>query len=38
VGFIPAQDQGNVIMSANLPNGASLARTDAMIRRAFLSC
>jgi HAE1 family hydrophobic/amphiphilic exporter-1 len=32
VGFIPAQDQGNVIMSAVLPNGASLARTDQLIR------
>jgi HAE1 family hydrophobic/amphiphilic exporter-1 len=35
VGFIPAQDQGNVIMSAVLPNGASLARTDAVIRRTI---
>jgi HAE1 family hydrophobic/amphiphilic exporter-1 len=34
VGFIPAQDQGNVIMSAVLPNGASLSRTDAIVRRA----
>jgi len=34
-GFIPAQDQGNVIMAANLPNGASLARTDAMLRRTI---
>ncbi len=33
VGFIPAQDQGNVIMAVNLPNGASLARTDAIIRK-----
>jgi HAE1 family hydrophobic/amphiphilic exporter-1 len=33
VGFIPSQDQGNLIMSAVLPQGASLARTDAMIRR-----
>jgi HAE1 family hydrophobic/amphiphilic exporter-1 len=33
VGFIPAQDQGNVIMAANLPNGSSLARTDALIRK-----
>ncbi|MGC1300835.1 MAG: efflux RND transporter permease subunit [Caulobacteraceae bacterium] len=35
VGFIPAQDQGNVIMAANLPNGSSLARTDALIRRSI---
>ncbi len=34
-GFIPAQDQGNLIMAANLPPGSSLARTDAMIRRAI---
>ena len=31
-GFIPPQDQGNVIMSAQLPNGSSLARTDALMR------
>jgi HAE1 family hydrophobic/amphiphilic exporter-1 len=35
VGFIPSQDQGNVIMSAVLPNGASLARTDALIRKTI---
>jgi hydrophobe/amphiphile efflux-1 (HAE1) family protein len=35
VGFIPAQDQGNVIMSAVLPHGASLARTDAVVRRTI---
>ena len=35
VGFIPSQDQGNVIMAANLPNGASLARTDALIRKTI---
>jgi hydrophobe/amphiphile efflux-1 (HAE1) family protein len=34
VGFIPAQDQGYALMAANLPNGSSLARTDAMIRRS----
>jgi HAE1 family hydrophobic/amphiphilic exporter-1 len=33
-GFIPSQDQGNVIMAAQLPNGASLARTDAIMRQA----
>ncbi len=35
VGFIPSQDQGNVIMAANLPNGSSLARTDALIRKTI---
>jgi hydrophobe/amphiphile efflux-1 (HAE1) family protein len=34
-GFIPPQDQGNVIMSAVLPEGASLARTDAVIRKTI---
>lgn len=32
-GFIPDQDQGYVIVSINLPDGASLARTDAITRR-----
>jgi HAE1 family hydrophobic/amphiphilic exporter-1 len=32
-GFIPAQDQGNFILSAQLPPGASLARTDEMMRK-----
>jgi len=35
VGFIPAQDQGNVIMAAVLPNGASLSRTDELIRKSI---
>ena len=35
VGFIPSQDQGNVIMAANLPNGSSLARTDALMRKTI---
>ena len=35
VGFIPSQDQGNVIMAASLPNGSSLARTDALIRKTI---
>jgi HAE1 family hydrophobic/amphiphilic exporter-1 len=34
-GFIPAQDQGNFIMAANLPNGSSLARTDAIMRKSI---
>ncbi len=33
-GFIPAQDQGYLITVLQLPPGASLARTDAVIRRA----
>ncbi|MEO8268334.1 MAG: efflux RND transporter permease subunit, partial [Aureliella sp.] len=32
-GFIPDQDQGYVIVSINLPDGASLARTDVVTRR-----
>jgi HAE1 family hydrophobic/amphiphilic exporter-1 len=35
VGFIPAQDQGNIIMAAVLPNGASLSRTDQLIRNTI---
>ena len=34
-GFIPSQDQGNVIMSVQLPNGSSLARTDALMRKTI---
>lgn len=34
-GFIPPQDQGNVILSATLPSGASLARTDSIIKQAI---
>jgi len=34
-GFIPAQDQGNLIMSAKLPEGSSLARTDEVIRKSI---
>jgi HAE1 family hydrophobic/amphiphilic exporter-1 len=34
-GFIPSQDQGNFIMAANLPNGSSLARTDAIMRHSI---
>lgn len=32
-GFIPDQDQGYIIVSINLPDGASLSRTDAITRR-----
>ncbi|MCA9157815.1 MAG: efflux RND transporter permease subunit, partial [Planctomycetales bacterium] len=32
-GFIPDQDQGYVIVSINLPDGASLSRTDLVTRR-----
>jgi hydrophobe/amphiphile efflux-1 (HAE1) family protein len=34
-GFIPAQDQGYFITIAQLPPGSSLARTDAVVRRAI---
>lgn len=33
-GFIPAQDQGYLIVDVALPDGASLERTDAVIDRA----
>lgn len=33
-GFVPQQDQGYYIISIQLPQGASLARTDAIVRRA----
>ncbi|MEJ2716752.1 MAG: multidrug efflux RND transporter permease subunit [Deltaproteobacteria bacterium] len=33
-GFIPTQDQGYLIVSIQLPGGASLMRTDAVTRRA----
>ena len=32
-GFIPSQDQGNLLVSITLPPGASLARTDAITRQ-----
>jgi HAE1 family hydrophobic/amphiphilic exporter-1 len=32
-GFIPAQDQGNLVASVSLPAGASLARTDEVSQR-----
>jgi len=35
-GFIPPQDQGYLITVVQLPPGASLARTDAVVRRAAL--
>ncbi len=31
-GFIPPQDQGYLIVAAQLPDGASLARTDAVVQ------
>jgi HAE1 family hydrophobic/amphiphilic exporter-1 len=34
-GFIPAQDQGYFVTIAQLPPGSSLARTDAVVRRAI---
>jgi len=33
-GFIPAQDQGYLIVVLQLPDGASLSRTDAVTKRA----
>jgi len=33
-GFIPAQDKGYLITAIQLPDGASLERTDAVIRKA----
>jgi HAE1 family hydrophobic/amphiphilic exporter-1 len=33
-GFIPQQDQGYVIVAVELPKGASLTRTDAVVQRA----
>src|SRR3954452_2993619 len=33
-GFIPAQDMGYLIVSIQLPDGASLERTDAVVRQA----
>jgi hydrophobe/amphiphile efflux-1 (HAE1) family protein len=35
IGFIPQLDRGIIIVAAQLPPGASLARTDAVMRRAF---
>jgi HAE1 family hydrophobic/amphiphilic exporter-1 len=32
-GFVPQQDQGYYIVSAQLPQGASLQRTDALVRK-----
>ena len=34
-GFIPQQDRGFLILAAQLPPGASLARTDAVMKRAW---
>jgi hydrophobe/amphiphile efflux-1 (HAE1) family protein len=34
-GFIPQQDRGFLIVAAQLPPGASLARTDAVMKRAM---
>ncbi|MGH8502299.1 MAG: efflux RND transporter permease subunit [Gammaproteobacteria bacterium] len=33
-GFIPQQDQGYLIVAVELPKGASLQRTDAVVKRA----
>ena len=34
-GFVPASDQGYAIVAAQLPDGASLERTDAVVRKAL---
>jgi HAE1 family hydrophobic/amphiphilic exporter-1 len=34
-GFVPASDQGYVIVAAQLPDGASLERTDDLVKRAL---
>ncbi|MBI5248938.1 MAG: efflux RND transporter permease subunit [Desulfomonile tiedjei] len=34
IGFIPQQDQGYLIVSIQLPDGASLSRTDEVVRKA----
>ncbi|HEY2773464.1 MAG TPA: multidrug efflux RND transporter permease subunit [Candidatus Binatia bacterium] len=34
-GFIPAQDKGYLIVAIQLPDGASLERTDAVVRQAI---
>jgi multidrug efflux pump len=33
VGFIPEQDKGYLVLNAQLPDGASLDRTDAVVRK-----
>ena len=33
VGFIPDQDKGYLVVNAQLPDGASLERTDAVVAR-----
>jgi multidrug efflux pump len=33
-GFVPSQDKGYLIVNVQMPDGASLERTDAVIRRA----
>ncbi len=37
-GFIPATDRGIVIVSVTLPPGASIERTDAVVRAPTRSC
>ena len=37
LGFIPAQDQGNVIISGTLPPGSSLSRTDVVAQELIRS-
>ena len=37
-GFIPAQDQGQLLIAANLPAGATLERTDAIMHQVSRIC
>ena len=37
-GFIPPQDQGYVIVAIQLPDGASLDRTDEVVKKALHAC
>lgn len=32
-GFVPSQDKGYIVVAADLPQGASLGRTDAVVKR-----
>lgn len=33
VGFVPSQDKGYIVVAADLPQGASLGRSDAVVKR-----
>ena len=38
IGFIPEQDKGYLVVNAQLPDGASLERTDDVVREAERDC